>query len=461
MRSTVTTAAVLAAAALAGSASPAAADSISYVGKDGNIHLTTPDGSRQFQVTTSGRYSYASQADDGTFIAAVPDGELLHRLDRYGNVLAEFKTPVSDGPTPPNSQDNHFEGPYAPDISPDGTKVAYTYYHQSYTYDPTACGGTGCLANRLRSGTAITHADRLTPWDELGGNLTGWKDPHWVTNDELVRSDAGVALAENVVVNRVSLGANGLIRWMPAEALERSDAVVSPQKTKMALVDRVAGPAGSFEAYDGIRIYRMPNGFDAPPEACFRYQPDDLSTTDAPTWSPDGNSVAFDEGAGIRVMPVPDLSGDNCKAPAGGDAGRVIVTNGHYPDWGPADVPTSRPAAPAAPGRDGAKGGPATTPLTVTAVKLRTALRKGLVVKVAVPGAGTVRATGTTAGRTVARGRATARRRGTATVRLRFTAAAKRSLARKRTATIRVATVFTPRKGRAVRRAATRVTLSR
>ncbi len=459
---TATTLAV--AAAFAAAPGVATADSISYIGKDQNIWLTTPDGARQFQVTTSGRYSYASQADDGSFIARVSDdSETLHRLDRWGNVLAEFKTPVSDGPTPANSQDNHFEGPYAPDISPDGTKVAYTYYHQSYTYDPTACGGTGCMANTLRSGTAITHADRLASWDELGGNLTGWRDPQWVTNDELVRSDAGVALAENVVMNRVSQGpSTGLVRWMKAEALEREDAVVNPQKTKMALVDKEPGPAGTFTAYEGIRIYRMTSGFGAPPEACFRYQPDDKSVTDAPTWSPDGSAVAFDEGAGIRVMPVPDLSGDNCKAPASGDSGRVIIpaSKGVHPDWGPADVPASRPAAPAQPTAPGRPATPA-KPLTVTGVKLAKALKSGLTVKVAVPGAGTVKATARSGKRTVATGRVSVKQAGSATVRLRFTKAAKRSLARKKTVTLTVVTTFTPRRGKGAQKRSAKVTLRR
>jgi hypothetical protein len=76
-------------------AAPAAADSIAYV-KDGNVWLATPDGARQLQVTTSGGYSYVSQADDGTMIALAP-GERLHKLSRNGNVLADFATYVSDG----------------------------------------------------------------------------------------------------------------------------------------------------------------------------------------------------------------------------------------------------------------------------------------------------------------------------------------------------------------------------
>ena len=50
----------LAAGAAAG---PAAADSIVYV-RDGNLHLTSPDGSRGYQVTYDGGYSSPSQADD-------------------------------------------------------------------------------------------------------------------------------------------------------------------------------------------------------------------------------------------------------------------------------------------------------------------------------------------------------------------------------------------------------------
>ena len=69
-------------------AGTASADSISYI-KDGNIWLSTPDGSRQFQVTHNGGYSFASQADDGTLIGLF--GRRLRKLDRHGNVLADFE----------------------------------------------------------------------------------------------------------------------------------------------------------------------------------------------------------------------------------------------------------------------------------------------------------------------------------------------------------------------------------
>src|SRR6478735_2702811 len=110
--------------ALAVAAPAASADSIAYV-KNGDIYLSTSDGARQYRVR-------------------------LHRLNRSGRVLADFATPVSDTrPAPAKT----FYGPYDPAISPDGRKVAYTYYYmtqsQSGTCFPPECvttineGGTG------------------------------------------------------------------------------------------------------------------------------------------------------------------------------------------------------------------------------------------------------------------------------------------------------------------------------
>ena len=127
----------------------------SRICKDGNVWLTTPDGSRQVQVTTSGIYSYASQADDGTFIALT--GERLHKLSRDGKVLADFDTPVSDGPKK-GPFENYFMGPYEPEISPDGKLVSYSYawHHERFDFD------CKCVRWGIDSGTAITYPDRQT-----------------------------------------------------------------------------------------------------------------------------------------------------------------------------------------------------------------------------------------------------------------------------------------------------------
>ncbi len=66
----------------------ASADSIAYI-KDGNVWPTTPDGARQYQVTTTGGYSDVSQADDGTMIAL--NGVRLHKLARDGTVARRLR----------------------------------------------------------------------------------------------------------------------------------------------------------------------------------------------------------------------------------------------------------------------------------------------------------------------------------------------------------------------------------
>src|SRR3954447_20673419 len=139
----------------------ASADSIAYI-KDGNVWLSIADGSRQFQVTSSGGYSDVSQADDGTMIAL--HGVRLQRLDRTGKVLADFDTPVSDT-RPAGSRT--FYGPFDPAISPDGTKVAYTYYYETQSQDPT-CYPPECVTAINEGGTGYSHADRATDWDEAG-----------------------------------------------------------------------------------------------------------------------------------------------------------------------------------------------------------------------------------------------------------------------------------------------------
>src|SRR3712207_5343809 len=105
MNARLLTASLISTLALAGTAS---ADSISYL-KDGNVWLSTGDGARQFQVTTDGGYTSASQADDGT-IAAIK-GQDVVKMDRFGKKLAQFTTPVSDGDER-KAMWSYFEGPF-------------------------------------------------------------------------------------------------------------------------------------------------------------------------------------------------------------------------------------------------------------------------------------------------------------------------------------------------------------
>ena len=202
-RSSPLLAGVLAAAALACAAPAALADSIAYI-KDGNVWLTTPDGARQFQVTATGGYSDVSQADDGTMIAL--KGVRLNRLARDGQVLADFDTPVSDTRPAPSKT---FYGPYDPAISPDGTKVAYTYYWMTQGTSPT-CQPPTCFTTINEGGTGYSYSDRQTAWDAPGlGKHSGWRYPAWVDNDTTLLADPTHLPNNDVILDTLSDGTSG------------------------------------------------------------------------------------------------------------------------------------------------------------------------------------------------------------------------------------------------------------
>jgi hypothetical protein len=76
-------------------AAPASADSIVYA-KQGNLYLSSADGSKGYQLTFDGGYSSPSQAEDGT-IGALHYKQLV-RMNRSGQLLnAPIEAMGSDG----------------------------------------------------------------------------------------------------------------------------------------------------------------------------------------------------------------------------------------------------------------------------------------------------------------------------------------------------------------------------
>jgi len=105
---------------------PAAAnaDSIVFL-KNYNVWLVAPDGSKLTPVTTDGSYESPylspSQADDGTI--AVSKGTKILRMRQNGEVINEL-----DPPALMDSVSHPIDGvPVDVAISPDGSKIAYTF----------------------------------------------------------------------------------------------------------------------------------------------------------------------------------------------------------------------------------------------------------------------------------------------------------------------------------------------
>jgi hypothetical protein len=96
----------------------------------------------------------------------------------------------------------------------------------------------------------------------------------------------------------------------------------------------------------------------------------------------------------------------------------------------------------------------------VAKVKLGKALKRGVTVKVAVPGSGKLSAKAKARGKKVAAAGARAVSAGTASVKLTFTAKGRKALKRARKATLTVAVKFTPAGG-AAQTTTAKVTLKR
>ena len=123
----------------------AASGSLTYV-KDGDVYVSAPDGSRATRITTDGGYAWPSQADDGTLVAVRQTAEngrtprRLHRFRRDGvRIGAPLETVKVDN--------RNFVGPLAPQVSPDGTMIAYHFFN------------TGVLSDRARTSGRL-HARR-------------------------------------------------------------------------------------------------------------------------------------------------------------------------------------------------------------------------------------------------------------------------------------------------------------
>jgi hypothetical protein len=326
----------------------------------GNVWLSSPDGTRQYQVTFDGGYDEPSQAADGT-IVAVRGGQFV-RMDRSGRLLNPPIDWFGNEPPPAGSNADQFFGPYHARVSPDGTRIAYAFKQREYDCDPI----TKVCEYQIVEYTTTSAVDRYTQASPAT-SVSRDGDPSWIDNTRVIVADPFDPQQINTWVT--GRGDDGEQWWFGGYVdqngfgdLEREPAL-SPDGSK--LVD-VAAIGGQFSPYDHLYFYTAngPAWVGAPP-----YDNNDPNAAkpnaptlrciaapgavDDPVWSPDSSAVAFQLADGIHIAPVPtDITQpSSCIA----ITNPLVIPGGSQPFWGPADVNISQ--APSAPGGGSGGGG--------------------------------------------------------------------------------------------------------
>lgn len=394
-----------AAAAAASLAAPAVAgaDSIVYVDA-GNVWSAKPDGSHKVQLTDSGGWHSATQADDGTIAAAQGANGIT--------VMAKDGRPLRTLGTKPARTGNGgwFRGtPVNLAFSPDGSKIAYEYT------DIACPPASTCGQQHSVFYTAANASGEATP-QETYGNQFGASDPEFVTNDRAL-----VTRASYLGFDDLGGGDYSMTQWFTGNT-DITDGEFSRDRQRVVFkvgygADTRLGFTTVTGADPAIGSPDKPTGFVCGTDA-------DEKLAD-PTWSPDGAGVAYESKKGIELVRFGRYAIGDCDVV--GES--VLTATGSGPDWGPADPPAKRYAGAGSAGTPASGPAPAAAPAPAPAkaasgstvkatAKAPKRFRSSLTVSVTSAKAGGARATATvkvgrrtvkgTASRTVAAGKTTA-----------------------------------------------------
>ena len=307
------------------------ASSIVY-SNGGSLWVMAGDGSGQRPIPNTAGLSEPSQANDGTILAL--DGGAVVRIDQFGHQLsAPVTTPVS----PSSSGGGTFNGwsglhgPYDPVISPDGTLFAYWGFGQTDRYD----FGCGCFELGLENFVRYGDPHAFNEPASQGYGQGDAADPAWIGNSELMMTPIGPQLAKQVWYYVIGQAQNAEQEWFSDPgfngdtATDMKEGAISPHGDKLAFVVDYVSASG--QSSQRLIIYTTNGPPPAPPTQRCGFSGPAGATFSYPSFSPDGQSLAFVDKAGIEIVSLANLANCTTLVP------HLAVPSGDHPAWGPAN----------------------------------------------------------------------------------------------------------------------------
>lgn len=304
------------AAPAAQTASPADG-SIVYI-HGSNVWLTRPDGSGQRPVTRDGTaaspYTHPTMADNG--VIAALKGETIVRMGQDGVVLNRI-TP--EDLFIPDSGTVTISPIQGAEISPDGTKIAYSQLRlERY-------GGPGGYLE-TEAETSFTDAARWSGPDKYGIVL-GYQ-PAWASNSR-------VTLYKNGDVHLADLGQPAQPWFRSPDIFESFVELLEPEISRDGKRVLFGVHGGGFAMKTTVGDPRSgsptPAKPTANPECYITPDPGKPSPIDA-TFGPDGDAAVYSEGDDLWV------ARGLAACSAEGTTLTRIATGGTEPDWSPAPL---------------------------------------------------------------------------------------------------------------------------